>query len=391
MTRYLREAMGAVRISVRGADLPRFLNLCATAGIRFWDLERLDFDHIQLSVTIASFRRLPRIARKSMCRVHLEDRGGLPFFFSRLRPALIVGLLLFLALVWGASAFLWDITITGYDKVSPATIRTELAKNGIVEGVYAGNLDLATIKNQILIDLPELIYININRNGSHAEVTVRERTLPPPLVDRTGFSHIVAREGGIITSIVVQSGTQEAFPGDTVMPGQLLANGYMTGRNGITVPCRARADVRARTWEKTRAALPLTTLKKNAKQPGYTTYSLLLGARRIKIFQKGGIDHTECDKIIKTNRLTLPGGIFLPLALEITSASSCMGTEATFSVASALTHTSTWLARQINLAPDDDLIGCRYDAEVKNGAVWVGQIAECEKQIGAELRPVGSE
>ncbi len=382
---------GYLKLEVYGADLNRFLNLCASENILFWGHHRIAVDRMTLFIPVRAFYHLPSIARRSFCRVHILKRFGLPFFLQKFKPrtALLLSVFFFLICTWVSSFFLWEIDITGTSPIPHEQIRQILAQHGVTNGAYTKSIDIDRIRNQILLELPDLIYLNINLRGSHAEVVVRERTRPPEIINEQGFANIVATHGGIIERVVVYEGTPEVKKGDLVTPGQILANGYMTGRSGVTVPTRARADVYARTWEQHRFIFPLSVLERYETDENRTRYTLIFGKRRIKIFEKGSIAHSECDKIIKTSRLVLPGGIALPIALEQETAKGCFLQPATLAPITAIDSAANELQKRLSLSSTDTLLDCRFTAEQSGDALTMRMTAECIKQIGVEQTPKG--
>ena len=391
MNRIIHFCTGFLKLRIIGADLNRFLNLCATQNIPFWGHTRLAHDIMILYIPADAFFLLPNIAKRSFCHVHILSKYGLPFFLLRVksRIALLSGVALFVLCAWISSCFLWNITISGPANISQEEVLSALNRYGVTRGAYINNLDLDYIKTRMLIDLPHLIYCNINLHGSNATVIVRERTRPPGIVNETGFANIVAKQGGMIERIVVQEGTPEVKKGDLVLPGQILANGYMTGRNGVTVTTRARADVYARVWDKSKAIFPLSVLEIDKSGKERTRYTLVFGKRRIKIFEKGSIASSECDKIVITNRLTLPFGIVLPIALERETAQNCALTPSKLAPISAINIVANEMESHLTLADTDSLLDCRFSAQESGDAILLEMTAECIKQIGAEQNPKG--
>lgn len=391
MNGIIHALFGYLKIEVYGADLNRFLNLCAGENILFWGHRRTSVDRMTLYLPVPAFYQMPRITRRACCRVHIVKRFGLPFFLHRIKPriALLFGVFLFLLCAWISSLFIWEITISGPTAIPQDRILKSLAEYGVSQGAYTKSLNIDSIKNQMLLEMPDLIYLNINLHGSRAEVTVRDRTRPPEIVDETGFANIVATHGGIIERVVVYEGTPEVKKGDLVIPGQILANGYMTGRSGVTVPTRARADVYARTWDHTQAIFPLSVFECYKTGEERTRYTLIFGRVRIKIFEKGSIEESECDKIIKRSRLVLPGGIALPIALECETASECRLQTAELAPISAIDLTANEMRKKLLLSDTDTLLDCRFTAEESGGALVMKMTAECIKQIGVEQIPKG--
>lgn len=375
---------GIVTLRITGCDADRFLNLCAEHEIRFWGHRRLSFDETELAVTVRDYFRLPPIVRKTRCRFRITGKYGLPFYRKKFRPVLVLGVLLFSISAWVMGGFLLTVDISGADAALHDLARDALAENGVRPGVYKKSLDMDAIRNRIMADHPEFIYFNVNFRGSHADVSVRRRTPPPTFIERSGFANVVAREGGIIERITVYEGTPEVSPGDLVVAGQLLANGYMTGRSGTAVPTHARADVYARTWETTTAQMPLTVRQITPTEGRFSKYTLLFGKKRIKIFQNGSIPQEECDRIIKKTQLSLFGKLTLPLALEHETAQACRLDDGVLSLPYAVGCVTQALEESLVLSDTDRLLDMRFSAEEKYGTVQVEMIAECVKQIGVE-------
>ena len=381
--------LGWVLIEVRGAYVERFLNLCSAAGIGFWGMERIAEDRVRMCITVAGFRAIPVYARRAMCRVHILKKCGLRFHTVRLRSraALVAGLAIALAAVWVMTSFIWSIDITAYDGADTEALSRYLSENGVRIGALTRRVDTERLQNHAYVEMPELSYFGINISGSRVHVHIRERAVPPEVESgKDAPANIVAKRAGIITSIVVQNGTPEAAAGDAVQEGQLLASGFMTGREGTTVTVRAKADVRARTWHTVTSMMPLKTHFKTYTGREKSRRTLVFGEKRIKLYINSGIPYAECDKIINTTVLTLPGDIHLPLKLERETLREYVSEEGEISPEDALEYLSERLEDAIELEEGARLIERRYNAGFKDGNARVTVIAECEEQIGTEQK-----
>ena len=378
--------LGFVLIEVRGSYPERFLNLLAKNKISFWNMQRIDIGVLRLCMPISDYFKIHDIARRSMCHVHILKKIGFPFFARRFkkRLALIIGLFIFSFAAWILTSFIWVIDISGCKTVDPDLIYKHLSYNGVKIGAYANNIDYAALKNDILLNIPDLINITVNINGSHANVTVRERTHAPEILDYDTPSNIIADCDGIITSIAVTSGTPEVKIGDTVMRGDLLASGYMTGRSGTTLQMRAIADIRARTWQNLRITMP-----ENVEEKIYTgntkkLYTLILGKKRINLYFGTGNLYTKCDKIIKSSRLTLPGQLKLPIVLETCFLQEYETSTTAVPQETLFEYMSSRAEQYIELEDSDILLNCESAHEIKDGAASLLLTVECEKDIGIE-------
>ncbi|MEG2857604.1 MAG: sporulation protein YqfD, partial [Clostridia bacterium] len=307
MLHFLNYLLGYVYIEVRGAYPERFLNLLAHDSIVFWDMTRPEIDVLRIRVAASDYKRMRICARRAMCHMHILAKNGLPFFAHKYkrRGALVAGLVLFCAIAWVMSSFVWIIDIKG-DGVDAAQIRDELKQNGVYIGARRSKINVNELKNDMLLRLPDLSYIALNLDGSRAEVIARKRTKPPKIEAVDTPSNIIAKRAGVISSVVVTSGMPEVAVGDAVMPGDLLAGGYMTGRHGTTVMMRSVGTIRAKTLHTIAAKYPMDTLVKNYSGKRCTRRTLIFGHNRINLFFSTGNPYVTCDKMIKSVYLTLP-------------------------------------------------------------------------------------
>jgi similar to stage IV sporulation protein len=106
---------GYLTIKVEGLNLEKFMNLSVTRGINFWDVKRSGMTAIQMKLSVRDYRRLKAAVRKTLCRVSVVSKEGMPFFLSRLkkRKVMALGDGIFIFLVFVLSSFIWSIQITG--------------------------------------------------------------------------------------------------------------------------------------------------------------------------------------------------------------------------------------------------------------------------------------
>lgn len=318
MQKIINFFLGSVCVRIETSFPERFFNLCARYGITFWDMSSEALDVILLRMTVGNFKKLPQIARKVSCRIHITKKLGFPFFVYRFRKRklLISGCIAFCVAAWIFTSFVWIIDIDGFEGLDTERLREKLRDYGLKRGTLAMLVNEENIKNSILIEMPEISYISVNLNGAHACVTVKKRILPPEILSKEAPCDIIADKDGVISSIVVKSGTPEVSRGDAVIKGQILASGYITGRAGTTIITHADADIRATTWQKISSRMMKKHERKVYSGETKKVYTIILPKRRIKLSLNSGISYAKCDKIIKKTDLEFFGGIKLPLSLE---------------------------------------------------------------------------
>ena len=176
---------GQVRIRVECAFPERVLNLCGAREMAFWDLEWESPVSFTCRLSRREYGALQRAAEKLDCRLEVLQREGMPFFLGRLRSrtALAVCLVLCGLGLFLGSFFIWDFEVEGNETVSEETVLRALEHCGVRLGTFGLSLDSEDLRNRLLLEVPELSWVAVNVSGCRATVQVRERRLPPVLID----------------------------------------------------------------------------------------------------------------------------------------------------------------------------------------------------------------
>lgn len=384
---------GSLSFTVTGAFPERFINLCAQAGIGFWDLAWQDSHTITLRVTRRDRRRLASLAERVQCTLTPGRPMGVPYFLSRFRRryALLVGLGLSIATVCVLSQFILTVDVTGNETVTGAEILSQLKAQGLRPGSYGPDLDVKGLSNRALLHLPELSWMAINLHGTRAEVIVREKQPIPQVLDRSRPSHVVAAAPGVITGIEALEGQPTFREGDTVLTGEVLISGIMDIREpmwseqdlGVRV-VHARGQVWADTWRVLTAKIPLEARVKAYTGETETRFSLSILGTRLNFYRNSGISMERYDKITTTNSLVLPGGRVMPLALVVETCRGYDTAPAPLDRDAAQDMLEAALEAQLRalIGADGSVTGTDYAATVREGVLTVTLTAQCREQIG---------
>ena len=114
-------------------------------------------------------------------------------------------------------------------------------------GKFKGNLDIQKIERAILLEYDKIGWMSINLTGSHAEVEIKEKELPPESDSAFTYSNIKASADGILLSTDIRRGTGAVKAGSAVSKGQLLVGGYYENSLGEIHFVDADADISAST------------------------------------------------------------------------------------------------------------------------------------------------
>lgn len=259
LIRFLRWVWGYLTFTVTGAFTERFFNLISHNGVRVWDTHRSK-QVLTAKTRVRDYRKLRAPAKKTGVRVRIQKKHGLPFLIHRYRKRLglfagLVGVLVFINVM---SIFIWDLDVTGNVTVPKERISQFLTDNGVKIGAISDQIDYRQVEQKLLIEIPELAWAGIQQQGSRVLVEVKERVMPPEIVDENDPRDVVATRTGQIISMEVYDGQAKLRVGDTVMEGELIVSGLITDRHGTTTLKGANAKVMARMNETLYLKQPLT-------------------------------------------------------------------------------------------------------------------------------------
>lgn len=393
LTGLVNRLRGQVRVRAECAFPERVLNLCGAQDLAFWDLEWESPTAFTCRLSRRDWRRLREAGRNLDCAFSVVGREGAPYFLLRFRhrQALLMGLVGCALALFLGSFFIWDFQVEGNETVPTERILRALEKNGVGLGTFGLSLDGEDIRNHVLLDVPELIWIAVNVSGCRAEVQVRERTPPPVMIDRKEPCNLVARRAGLVKKVQTIGGVSCVMPGSAVTEGQILISGV---EDTDTVGARVLAGmgkVEARTWYDLTASMPLTVPEKRYTGREKTGVSLIFGSRRIKFFSNSSIEGAEYDKITSRYPLSLLG-VPLPVTVVVEQWRFYEAVPRVQSAAQAEQAAEAILTAQLRemVEPYGEIKSTLCSARQKGDALVVTLSAECLEEIG-ETAPIYTE
>ena len=389
----LNRLRGQVRLRVECAFPERVLNLCGARDLAFWDLEWESDPAFTCRMSRRDYAALQRAAERLECRLTVVGREGVPFLLGRLRhrQALLVGLVGGGLVLFLGSFFIWDFEIEGNEAVPEEQILRALEDCGVTIGTFGMSLDGESIRNHVLLEIPELSWIAVNVSGCQANVQVRERVEPPELVDEETPANVVARRAGLVLEVRDWNGMAAVLPGTAVTEGQLLISGV---EDLETLGARVLAgtgSVQARTWYSLTTTIPLQMETKRYTGREKTVLSLVLGKQRIKFSSNSSISGEKYDKITQRTPWSLLG-VPLPVTV-VTETYRFYETETvTLDAAQAKALGEEILTEQLEaqVAPYGTVTSTLCTSRQRGDALEVTLAAECVEEI-AQRVPIYTE
>lgn len=222
---------GYVNISIEGYFIERFINMCISKGILLWNMRREKSTYLQTNINIKDFKKIKNIAKKTKCRVTINQKKGMPFILNRYkkRKIFVFALLIISLGIFTTSRFIWNIEIQGNEKIETEEILKQLNEKGIIIGAQKSKIDTDEIIRDIRLKRNDIAWMSIDLNGTNAIVKIVENTGKPEIIDKNDYCNIVANKAGVITKINARTGTPLVKIGDIVTEETILV-ARMDGR-----------------------------------------------------------------------------------------------------------------------------------------------------------------
>lgn len=373
----------AVRLRAEGERTEAFLNELSRRQIGFRNAASED-GGVRLTVNRLDLKRVREAAAESGMRLKTLGKSGLFTLPGRLKKRYVLLGMSLALLIWvfHMSNVIWEIKVSGNDKVSSAQILEQLRQLGVGVGENGTRIDNRRIRSLMLERIRELSWLTVRVNGSRAEVIVRERRPRPELIRGSDAADITASKTGMIENIAALEGRALVKKGDMVLAGQKLISGELTDLQGETRRVRALGDVWARTWYRLGAQTPAGHYEKSYTGRKRTAVSVKICDLHINLFFDSGIPYTFYDKMTSEKRTELLG-MALPFSitkneyLEYEPISS----ETDAGQAEAMLG-QRLLAELSGRTGGAEVTQTVFETLTEDGAIKVMLTAECLEQIG---------
>ena len=258
VTWLLRWLFGWVRVETEGGYPERLLNGMTASRKAVWHVRRQG-ETMRFSCPAGQYRSLWPMARRAGVRMRVRRKHGLPFWRHRYRHrfGLLVGLALCVVVLWWLSPRIWVIEVTGNHTIPTEIILAVAQEHGVVIGGRMDAVDGKGLQIGGTADLPQLAFIAVNPSHCVARIEVTEREEPPPNIDLSQPSDLVALRDGRILRMEIVSGQKLVKEGEAVSAGTRLVTGRQETELGEKL-YRSYGEVWAETRRQITISVPLT-------------------------------------------------------------------------------------------------------------------------------------
>ena len=307
---------GYVRISIEGYYIERFINICTSKKIVIWNLKREAGIKLFFNAGINEFRELCKIAKKTQCKIKIEDKKGVPFILHRYKKRKIfAGFLLAIVIVIAISSnFIWNIQIEVQGNEKFENIEQDLEEVGLKVGKAKSEIDTKEIMNKLRLKRDDIAWVGMELKGTNMIVKLVKADQKPEIVDDSEYCNIVSDKEGIITKINVQNGTANVKVGDTVKEGMVLVNGWMEGKYTGVRYVHAKAEIEAKIWYTENITIPYNATETIETGEEEVNYGIKLNNFEIN-FPKGVSKFEFYDTIKEEKKFKLFSDFYLPISI----------------------------------------------------------------------------
>ena len=320
-TRLFYYLCGYLVISVTGPYPERFLNVCANRHILIWNVFPCAEGKLRCHISMRAFRLLPPVARKTGVQIKILQKCGLPVWIakSRKRKLFTLGLIVFLLCMVLVNQFVWKLEVTGCESLTADYITEKLAECGLSIGTFRPGIDEKKLQNKMLIQMPELAWLWVDKSGSKVVVQVKERVLPPAVSDPNAYCDLVAAKDGVIEAMVITAGAPMTALGSTVRKGDLLVSGLLVSDKGAEPRhVASEGEIYARVWYEKTKAFSLWSPKTHDTGRSEKKYTLAVFGTQLKLFRRAEPHFAEYSAAEEEHELTVLGR-YLGLGVHCTT------------------------------------------------------------------------
>ncbi|MBP3542847.1 MAG: sporulation protein YqfD, partial [Lachnospiraceae bacterium] len=157
--RRINRVRGYLLILIQGGSPERFLNICNVHQIEIWNLNHTP-EGYECNISIADFKRLKPIVRKTRTRLMIRKRYGVPFFLYkyRHRKAFFIGIVSAFLAIYMLSLFVWDIHLVGNYSHTEQSLLDYLSEEQITHGMKISEVDCDRIEKLIRNKYDDIVW-----------------------------------------------------------------------------------------------------------------------------------------------------------------------------------------------------------------------------------------
>ena len=292
---------GILTLQIETLRPEKFINLLWENGVYIKKIKKRNIASLIMEVNLKDYEKIREVSKQTRTKIKILNKNGVIFSFLnyKKRIAFFIGILMFLAILYVLSTYIWKIEIVTEHNLSPFEIRQQLKSIGVNIGLNKNKLDIKRIESSIANNNENIIWVKVRTEGSKLRVDISERTIPPTVISDLTPGNLVARKDGQVARVYTTAGTSVIKPGDIVKKGQLLVKGEQ-GKEGSTYQVHANGTVIAKTYYEEIKVVPIKGSKIEKSGNEISNYYIQINNKKIYL-KNSRIPYEKYEKKIESN------------------------------------------------------------------------------------------
>ena len=220
---------GFVRVSVKGQQCQRFVNLCRGREMDLKRIIRTGETELQLTMKVADFLQISPLRRKTGVHIHILKKRGPLFFllFCKRRKMIPAGFLAVFCLLFFLSGRVWNVEIRGNILNPTPQLIGFLKEQGIHFGMPRKKISCSALAASLRREFPEITWVSAGFSGTGLRFEIREGSVGEKAEPEDKSCSLFSTLDGVIDSMVTRQGTPLVRAGDEIKKGQELVSGIV--------------------------------------------------------------------------------------------------------------------------------------------------------------------
>lgn len=324
---------GFLLVRLNGYSPERFLNLCSNHNILIWNLSNHG-EYYEFHISIAGYRKLRPLLRKTKTRIVILERKGFPFFLYRYRKRkfFFAGILLCLGLLTYLTTFVWLIDINGNSLITDDALLAFLEEKQASFGAKKREIDCVALEEALRTEYDDIIWASVRLSGTKMTIDIQENLIVADDADKEGVKpegayDIVADKDAVIVSVVTRNGTPQIKAGNEVSAGDVLVGSRLdiyNDNNEVagSVYVTADADIYGQTSYTYEDSFLMQYNRKTIKGEGKRAYGINLFSYRIQ-FPSMKKKKELYESYTESCQIAIAKDYYIPIVLEKTTYYDC--------------------------------------------------------------------
>lgn len=317
MKNLLYLTLGYTVISTKNCFIKQILNIANSNSIKLLKFD-VDEDALFIKLYSSDEKRLFPILESSCIGYEIVYRRGIVHLLKKYshRVGMILGMLFFIAMMYISPLFVWEINISGNEKLSSDYVMQLLEKEGVYIGAFSPKIDRRKIYMNVLKNDESISWISVNFIGSSANVEIIERDFASNVFSSADGANIIAAKDGIIVDAEVIRGRQCLSKGAVVKKGDMLVSGVYETKKMGTRYVYSKAQINAQICDSYTVEIPLNNKKTVHDKEFVAECNIKFFEKNINIFKNYSNSNINYDTIYRKENIPIALFSRLPVSFE---------------------------------------------------------------------------